>query len=301
MPHPPPLACTTAAPASPPAAAAPAPPAADANAAATPTSPLSRAAAPAPAPAAPAAPPPSTASCAAACMAAAAPARARRRAAPASRAARTIHGDYGAEKRAFNRHHVTFMRRGRLQPERDAMLPGLPAARVRRSHGAAGAGACCRRPARHAASPGRRTAPCCGRRRRPWRHGSRPSHWPGRPGGRTAPRAPLCAARWRSAGKTPCTRTGSGRGCRGLAGVACGPVAARPKAHAPIRPAPSPAASPQAAGDHRRANAGKTPCTKSRRAPREQGLGAGRGSGAVRGPCTRTSGGRGCHRPGGRA
>jgi len=30
-------------------------------------------------------------------------------------AARTTHGDYGAEKRAFNRYHVSFMRRGRVR------------------------------------------------------------------------------------------------------------------------------------------------------------------------------------------
>ena len=66
---------------------------------------------------------------------------------------------------------------------------------------------------------------------------------------------------------------------------------------------PHPGCAATGAGEQRCASGGKTLCTKSRRTPCEQRLGAGPVGGAVGGagksPCTRTGGRRGCHRPGG--
>jgi hypothetical protein len=125
------------------------------------------------------------------------------------RAAHTTHGDYSAENRAFLRHHVTFPPAQPRAVVRGAS-PRPPAARACRSHEPDGAGATVSIPTDRRHQPGGGPCPAKGRDRSPCtveaRHGAGPP---------VEARGPDRTVRNGSggAGKTPCTRTGGGRGC----------------------------------------------------------------------------------------
>jgi len=171
------------------------------NAAAIPTSPSFRVAAPAPGPAAPAAPRPSTANGGAPRvkpagrlrMAAAAPARAPPSAAPASpalappMAATALTPAPSTVTTSFS---SATPASGRTRCPIATACPLTSPLAWRRSRRS-----CCGSPGRHAASAGRRTAPCCKRRQQPRHHGSRPSLWLGRRGARAEPSPSNRAAR----------------------------------------------------------------------------------------------------------
>ncbi len=111
-------------------------------------------------------------------------------------------------------------------------------------------------------------------------------------------RRPRCSSRCESgsAVKTPCTRTGSERGCHRFSGV--GPGRSASAAKTPCINCPGPSASQAARGTRERSSGAVdgTPCTGTRRARRRRHPGAGQSGSAARSPYT-NSPGHGAARP----
>ncbi len=122
-------------------------------------------------------------------------------------AARTTHGKHGSDTRAPS--IATTSASSAVAAcgcsrccTATACRPNSPLARTRRRR------SCRFRPGRPAASPGRRTVPCCWRRQLPSPHGSRPWRCPGRQGRQTAPPGPHRPACWRQRRQNPLHQNG---------------------------------------------------------------------------------------------